>query len=191
MRITEIVALVSAIAFILTVAYIYGFSHGIEVNLLSYFSINDYIKFSVYWLPKTIFFSGLGFCYAKIEERFLGSSSKDKIGRSSNMCAFNKFVLKHENLIILAILYGALIFLTIFIVYRYIPKHVYYMFRVILGIGLWGVFFNYILKPNLIKKWISWKVKVLMLGPIIIMVVNFYGLMSGALELEKKRGQVC
>jgi hypothetical protein len=185
MKITQIITLVSAAAFILTVTYIYGFSNAIEVNLLTYFSTNDYIKFSVYWLPKYILSFGLGFCFVKAERLLFGRSSKGKIAQSSNRWAFTKFVLKHEDLIIVVLVLGIPFGIVILLDSLNAPKHVRYGSYSILGISFWGVFFRYILMPNFIKEWARWKLNALLWVPIIIIGVYYYGLLAGQSELGK------
>ena len=185
MKITQIVALVSAAAFILTVAYIYGFSNAIEVNLLTYFSTNDYIKFSVYWLPKYILSFGLGFCFVKAERLLFGSSSKDKTTQPSNRWAFTKFVLKHKDLIIVVLVLGIPFGIVILLDSLNAPKHVRYGSYSILGISFWGVCFRYILIPNFIKEWARWKLDTLLWVPMIIIGVYYYGLLAGQSELGR------
>ncbi len=185
MKITQIVTLVSAAAFILTVVYTYGFSNAVDVNLLTYFSTNDYIKFSVYWLPKYILSFGLGFCFVKVEKLLFGGSSKDKTTQSSNRWAFTKFVLKHEDLIIVVLVLGIPFGIVILLDSLNAPKHVRYGSYSILGICFWGVFFRYILTPKYIKEWAGWKLNALLWVPVIIIGVYYYGLLVGQSELDK------
>lgn len=188
MKITQIVALVSATAFILTVAYIYGFSRSIEVNLLTYFSTNDYIKFSVHWLPRYIVPYGIGFCMAKMTPPFfgIGSSYEDKIAKYPDSPAFVKFVLKHEEKIMYIVVIGTSVGCTLFLVFRFVPEHALYICYYFVGIGLWIVFFSYFLKPGLAKEeWIIWKQKAVLLGPILIVLVYIYGIFAGISELAK------
>jgi hypothetical protein len=187
MKITQIVALVSAIAFILTVVYVYGFSRSIEVNLLTYFSISDYIKFSVYWLPSYILSFGLGFCFVIAERRLSGSSSKDKNAQSYNRWAFTKFVLKYGNLIVVVLVVGIPSVIVILLDFFNAPKHILYGAYSVLGFCLWGPIYRYILIPNFIKikEWARWKLDALLWAPIIIIGVHWYGLMAGQSELGK------
>ncbi len=183
MKIAEIVAVVSATAFILTVVYTYGFSNAVDVNLLKYFSINDYIKLSVYWLPKYIFSFGLGYCFVKLERLWSASLSKNKNTQSSDMSAFTKFTLKHEGLIISVVVIGTPIVIII-VSHSFNAPELYGPYS-LLGICLWGVFFRNILIPKYIKEWARWKKDVLIWVPIIIIGVHCYGAMAGQSELDK------
>lgn len=49
----EFFASVAALAFILTVAYVYGYSLSLGINLLPYFSLDDYLRLSITWLALT------------------------------------------------------------------------------------------------------------------------------------------
>lgn len=186
MKITQIVALVSATAFILTVAYIYGFSRSIEVNLIRYFTINDYIKYSVYWLPMTMIPFGIGFCMAKMKPPFfgIGSSYEDKIAKYPNSPAFIKFILKHEEKIMYIVVIGTSIVCILFLVFRFVPEHAFHIFYCFLGIGLWIAFSHYFLMPGLAEEWIIWKQKALLLGPILIVFVYFSGILAGLSDIE-------
>lgn len=188
MNITQIVALVSATAFILTVAYIYGFSRSIEVNLLTYFSTSDYIKFSVYWLPRYIIAYGIGVCMAKMKPPFfgIGSSYEDKIAKYPDSSGFTKFVLKHEEKMMYILLIGTSIVCMLFIAFRFVPEHALHICYCFLGIGLWIAFFHYFLMPGLAKEeWIIWKQKALLVGPIFIVSVYIYGIFAGVSEPDK------
>ncbi len=125
MKITEILALASATAFTLTVSYTYGFSRSIEVNLITYFNINDYIKYSVYWLPMLLFGSCIRFCFAKMKPRMfgIGSSYEDMIAKYPDMSAFGKFYLKHEETILYGIVLGTVIGAMLLTVFRSDPEH--------------------------------------------------------------------
>lgn len=46
-------------AFILTVAYVYGYSLSLGTNLFTYFQVEDYLKLSVAWLTPTAVFVAL------------------------------------------------------------------------------------------------------------------------------------
>lgn len=187
MKITEIVALVSAIAFTLTVAYTYGFSHSMEVNLIRYFSINDYLKLSVSWLPMSIISLGIGYCIAKTDHKLfgIGSSFEDKIAKYPNISSFGKFNLKHEETVLSVIVVVSYIGVLIFIAFRFAPEHLYHIFYCLLGIGLWIAFFYYLLKPALIKELVGYRLKALGIAPIIIIWVYISGLMFGISEIDK------
>lgn len=185
MRITEIVTLVSALAFTLTVAYTYGFSRSIEVNLIRYFSINDYIKLSVYWLPMSMFSSAIGFCMAKMKPPWfgIGSSYEDKIAKYPNTSAFGKFVLKHEEKMMYILLIGTSVGVTLTIVFLVYPEHALYICYCLLGTGLWIAFFQYFLMPGLTKEWVIWKQKALLLGPILIVCVYISGMLAALSDI--------
>lgn len=188
MKITEIVAWVSTAAFLLSVAHIYGFSHSIEVNLISYFSTNDYIKHSVCWLPMTTLAFGIGVLYAKMQPTLFGSGSsfEDKIAKYPNMSAFCKFMFKHEDTILFKIIPGYVIGSTLFNVFRFAPEHALHICYCLIGIGLWIAFFCYYLKPSLDKEkeWTIRKQKALLLGPMLIVVVYIHGILSGLSDIQ-------
>lgn len=50
-KVTEYIALGSAGSFMLTVIYLWGYSFTLGVNLLKYFSISDYTRYAIVWLP--------------------------------------------------------------------------------------------------------------------------------------------
>ncbi len=185
MKITEILALAGATAFTLTVAYIYGFSRPIEVNLIPYFTINDYVTYSVYWLPLILFFCGIGFCMAKMKPPLFGfgSSFEDKIAKYPNTSAFGKFLLKHEEKTLYILVIGHSIGVPLFIVFRFFPEHAPHICYCLLGTGLWIAFFRYYLRPGLGKEWIGQKGKALMVGPILIVLVYISGILAGLSDI--------
>ncbi len=187
MRITEIVTLVSALAFTLTVAYTYGFSRSIEVNLLTYFSANDYIKFSVYWLPGYIFTFFTGICLSEFTPRLFGTSSslEDKIAKRPNISACKKFLLKHEEMIRYIGILGAIVVGIIYIAFLFAPKHAFYICYCYLGICIWTFYFLLSLLPSLTKKWTRWQKQALLWGPTLIIGVYTYGIFAGVSELDK------
>ena len=182
MKIAEIAAMVSATAFILTVAYVYGFSNAVDVNLLKYFSINDYVKLSVYWLPKFIVICGIGYCIPVPEKILSGRSSKNKNTQSFDMSASTKFFLKYAMLIFFVVTIGIPVVIIIVNIFFNAPK--LYWPYCLLGIGLWGFFSCYILIPKYIKEWASWKMKTLIWIPAVIILVLSYGAMTGKSELD-------
>ncbi len=188
MKITEILAFASTIAFTLTVAYTYGFSRSIEVNLITYFNINDYIKYSVYWLPVSLVGPGIGFCLAKMKPPFfgIGSSYEDKIAKYPKMSAFGKFILKHEE----KIMYVPAIGVSLFIIFRFFSEHALHICFCLSGTGLWLAFFCYFLKPGLVEEWTILKQKALLLGPIAIVGVYVSGILTGAANI-KSAERIC
>jgi hypothetical protein len=187
MKITQIVALVSATAFILTVAYIYGFSRSIDVNLHTYFSTNDYIKLSVYWLPRYIFAFFTGICLSEFTTRFFGtgSSLEDKIAKRPNISACKKFLLKHEEMIRYIGILGAIVVGIIYIAFRFAPKHAFHICYCLLGMGLWAAYCTSLLLPSLTEKWTRWQKQALLWGPTLIIGVYTYGIFAGVSELDK------
>jgi len=60
LKVTDLLGLGSASAFILTVLYLYGYSITLGANLFLYFSLNDYLRFAVEWLPRFVVFGIAG-----------------------------------------------------------------------------------------------------------------------------------
>ena len=187
MKITEILALASATAFTLTVSYTYGFSRSIEVNLITYFNINDYIKYSIYWLPMSLVGPGIGFCLAKMKPPLfgIGSSLEDKIAKYPNTSSFGKFLFKHEEKVLSISVMGTSIVVILFIIFCLFPEHLLHICYCLLGSVLWAAFFKYYLKPGLVKEWVSWKGKALLLGPIVIVGVYVSGILSGLSDIAR------
>jgi hypothetical protein len=61
MKIRDIVALTGVVSFLLTMAYILGFSISINMNLFTYFNLNDYIKHSIVWIIPALIMGSLIF----------------------------------------------------------------------------------------------------------------------------------
>ena len=85
LKVTDLLGLGSASAFILTVLYLYGYSITLGANLFLYFSLNDYLRFAVEWLPRFVVFGIAGWLLGRFESRLdRGLSEQEIIARSSN-----------------------------------------------------------------------------------------------------------
>ena len=188
-KITEKIAIISASAFVLTVVYVYGFSLAIDVDLFNYFSISDYIKFSVCWLPYYLIGPVIGFLCAKFEDRVLKPRTTKEVIQSSNTSTFYKLIakaLQYDNSIILGllILTSVSTFITSF--FKHVDIITLYGSGTFLVAALWILLTSlYLRESSIVKeKWPFWQQKTLLWGPVFICSVFFVGLIAGDRKLD-------
>jgi len=69
---SEVVAVVTALSFALTILYLLGFSHVLGVSLFRFFALTDYLRLALVWLPPVALFL-LAREFAPLLSQWLGS----------------------------------------------------------------------------------------------------------------------
>lgn len=193
MKITEKIAIfsaiVSAVAFVLTVIYVYGFSLSIDMDLVRYFNISDYVKFSVCWLPYYLIGPVIGALYAKFEDAVLKPRTIKEVIQSSNTSTLSKMtarVLQYENAIILGglILCGVSILIASF--FKHIDRTMLFVAGVFIVGPIWLILTSlYLRESSFAKEKMSyWQRRSLLFGPLFIFSVFYFGIMAGGKELD-------
>ena len=183
----ELIALLSGLAFILTVVYIYGLSSSIGVNIQQYISINDYLSYSVKWLTPILATLSITVIFHLLTKRIeKGASEEEIIANSNNPNFTRKFRKITINsfpiiLLVIALLDAVLYFFGI------IPKYMVYSISSIALPALWLLFAEWYIKvPKLTQNWDIIFLKLFIYIPAILIFTFFYGLYQGDLILNKE-----
>lgn len=189
MKITEKIAIVSAVAFVLTVIYVYGFSLSIDMDLFKYFNISDYVKFSVCWLPYYLIGPLIGYLYGIFENVVLKPRTIKEVIQSSNTSTLSKLtakVLKYDGAIMSGglILCGVFIFVVSF--FKHVDRTMLFIAGVFIAGPIWFILTSlYVDKLSIAKEKMSnWQIKSLFFAPFFIFSVFIVGLLAGGRALD-------
>ena len=182
MKITEIVAWVSASAFLLTVVYIFAVSLTIGVDLFLYISFNDYLKLSLCWLPKHLLAVLIVFIMPALLYRLITGKSvhpRHILSLPSEFTTFKKQLFRVSTISILLISTIAIFSLN----YYLQPERSIFILCTVFVIYLWLPLVRYKKEFSFIKQYSDWKQYVFSYGPIYLILVFISGLYIGKREL--------
>ena len=167
MKISEALALGSASSFVLTVLYFQGYSKTLGVNLFLYFSLNDYFRLAIEWLPSFLTFFLIGILADKAFTRIEG-------GRPRTAASIKHNVAQIVTIILTAVLATILSFLIPY------PREQVYEVWSIAGPLLWLMLVAwYVKEPKLVQNWTKEWLRIVSWAPALAIVAFFLGLTAG------------
>jgi len=154
-KLTDLLGLGSAASFIFTVIYLSGYSRTLGVDLFFYFSLNDYLRLAIEWLPTTIFILMIGRLVNKFFDRVEQGATEEELAARSPWPRFTKNFRWLGNRLPTVVLVIATL-LSIF--FHPMPMERYYALWGAAGAALWlELFAWYTKEPKLIQHWTrSW-----------------------------------
>ena len=186
-KISEIIGILSSLFFVLTIIYVYGYSKSIGVQVLKYFTLNDYLNYSINWLTPILLFLFVGLIFHLITRRVEHGKSEEEIIASSSNPKFTKRFRKIANYLMWASM--ILIGLSSYFFYllnKISEERLYSDLKIAIPIS-WIIFsYWYIKVPRLIKDWRKKHILLFTFIPAIIMSSFFAGLHDGEKALNNK-----
>lgn len=165
MKISEALALGSASSFVLTVIYLQGYATTLHVNLFFYFSLNDYFRFAIQWIPRFLAYLIFGVLIEKALTRVEHGQPLSVKSR------------KHANAQMITIIVTACLSTILSI---FVPVPPFYMVWAIAGPILWWMLIGwYVKEPKLVQNWSKAWLVFLMFFPALAISVFFQGLSEG------------
>jgi len=165
--ITEGLALGSASSFVLTVIYLHGYALTLGVDLFSYFSLNDYFRLAIEWLPGFLAAFSVGALLDKVFTRLEGG----KLRTAAAM--------KHQQAQIMMIIGIAVLSTIVSFVIPY-PREQVYSAWAIAGPLIWLISVGwYIQEPKVVQNWTKPWLLTLTWFPAFAITAFFLGLTAG------------
>jgi len=88
LKVAELIGLGSAVAFVLTILYLHGYSRALGVNLFLYFSLNDYTRLAIEWLPPVFVVGFFGVLMNKFFTRVERGASEEELAAATRYPKF-------------------------------------------------------------------------------------------------------
>ena len=153
-KISEVLGLGSAAAFILTIVYLYGYSRGLGVNLFLYFSLNDYFRLATEWLPPLLGSGIVGTLISKFFTRVERGATEAEIAARSRNPGFTRTFRRFGNAAPPTALVVIAAFETVRSFFTSVPHERLYVVWGAAGVVLWFALVGwYVREPRLVARW--------------------------------------
>lgn len=179
-KISEVVGLGSAAAFLVTIVYLYGYSRGLGVNLFLYFSLNDYFRLAIEWLPPVIGSGIIGALISKFFTRVERGASEAEIAARSTNPRFTMTFRRLGDAAPAAVLVLAAVAETVRSFFTSVPSERLYVVWGAGAVVLWFTLIGwYVKEPKLVAGWSRPVHLGVRLVPALAIAALSYGLYAG------------
>jgi hypothetical protein len=158
LKVADLLGLGSAGSFLLTIIYLHGYSRTLGVDLFHYFSLNDYFRLAIEWLPPTIVIGIIGTLMNAFFTRVERGATEKEIVERSPTPRFTKYFRRIGNMAPSVVLVFAALLNTIWPAVPPMPPERLYELWGVAGAVLWISLLAWYTKvPKLIQNWTrSW-----------------------------------
>jgi|GEM_PF-3184016 len=184
-KIPETLALCSAVTFVLTAIYVKAYSLTFGVRLNPYFSLSDYTRFAIDWLPPVCVAAVLGVLLDKFCTRVERGASESELADASSSPKRVSFFRRSAEWAPLVVLPGVAIVTTVMAILGRIPAEYPYKHWAIAGPIIWfALVFWYSRERAIVKHWPRAWLQFVMFFPAMAIGTIFMGFAAGVSELD-------
>jgi len=179
-KIGEIIGLISATSFGLTVVYVYAYSIPLRFDLLQYLTLNDYLRLAVTWLVPVAMALGAGLLIEASFSRAERGMTEEEIIAASPHPRFRRAFRGGSQKVFPAVLALAVVLDTVLLLLKQFPKPLYFQLWAIAGPYLWFAAIEWYSKERkLIAHWSKARLAWTLFFPALIIFSFFLGLSKG------------
>jgi len=176
-KISELVSIVSAGTFLLSLLYVYGYSVELGLNLFLYFQLTDYLRLAIEWLTPLLTVGLIGGLVHKFFTRVERGASEEEIAATSPNPEFTRKFRRYGDAGLTVVIVVAALFNTGLSLFAEVPRERLYFLWGIAGFMMWLAAVNWYMKePRLVKHWGKQWTLVVTLLPALAIFSFFAGL---------------
>ena len=185
LKIPETLALCSAVAFVLAAIYVKAYSLTFGVRLNPYFSLSDYTRFAIDWLPPVCAAAVLGVLLDKFFTRVERGASESELAATSGFPKSVSFFRRSAEWAPLVVLPGIAIVTTVMAILGRIPAEFLYRHWMFAGPIIWFALVHWYSRERaMVEHWPSAWFKFVMFFPAMVIGAGFMGFAAGVSELD-------
>mgnify|MGYP000091715695 CR=1 FL=1 len=179
-KIPETLALCSAAAFVLTALYVKAYSLTFGVRLNPYFSLGDYTRFAIDWLPLICLLAVLGILLEKFCARVERGASETELAMASGFPKFVGWFRRSAEWIPLLVISGLAVVTTRMAFLGKIPAEHAYKQWAAAGTIIWFALVAwYSREKSMIAHWPHMWFRFVMFFPAMVIGATFWGFAGG------------
>lgn len=179
-KIGEIIGLISATCFGLTVVYVYAYSIPLHFDLLQYLTLNDCLRLAVTWLVPVALALGVGLLLEGSFSRAERGMTEEEIIAASTHPRFMRAFRGGSQRVMPAVLALAVVLDSVLLLLKQFPKPLYYQLWVIAGPYLWFTAIKWYAKERkFVAHWSKARLAWTWFFPALIIFSFFLGLSNG------------